>query len=1080
MMTIRYKVCSSISCETDRKAITLSTKICIFLLNAFFLQLLSAPIALAQENSNYLNAPIEQAKELGDSLLIGEKCQLSPRQDVEQTLLSQQNAIVCNGLMLGTLNSQAELPAVLESQLSERLKSTLIQFAQARASVVVSSKMQCQQPHWLEQSPQQIMNPPILAFPCELGNGNWPHLVLVRSEGKKIYVAEGPPATLPVLIKAVTMTMLNQASSVPVSLTEQTRRLKEIWGKPIRFYNPRDLDYYEKILSEARVANSQGKYEQSEALFRRALQLQSQFLGEDSELLINTLLDLALNTSNTGRYEEADGLFRRAERLVQQSTHPEDKARLYSYQGYHAANQRNYKDGQQYAKVAVRQWRKVNEEDNTELGAVFSGQVDDRDNLMQGELAMALNFQANMSLRNDDVVGAATQASEALKIIQATESVPAFWKTNILVTLGDISLAQQRISAAVKYYKTALIYQRGIFGDSPLTVKILTKLGTGLQDEGLNTESILTFREAIKVAKELPGGSKGVLSADQLSNYAEAVIAIAPTLKTIQEQQGLFNEVYDAFQLQSSSVMDKTLAMTSAKMRISDPNISSLVDQLQSLERKRDADQAQLASETALMDDQRSKLVEDQLILKIKENSEKINNLQTELEKKYPRYAELTSGRFVPLNQLQSYLDPQEAVALFLLGNQASYLQFITKKDIQIVQIPLTQDQIGEDVRSLRKALDAAQGTVSEFDLNKSYSLFESIFGKVTTFIQDKKHLIIVPTGPLASLPFSILVTKPPTTKDYSQTDWLIKQVAISHAPTLASFFEQRSTIPIQPASLPFLGFGNPILAPIKKTLQPSPQNIKNVADKTASSLPSTAIELCRESGPIPKDVLLAMPSLPDTANELQQIGKIMSAGKSPALYLGKQATEENLRKLQLNQYRVLYFATHGLLPGELRCQSEPGLVLTPPSTQEKDTLKAQDGLLDASEIAQFKLNADLVVLSACNTAGGNGKFGGEALSGLAEAFFYAGARNLLVTHWSVSSAATVQLMQNTFSQLGPQLEGGPSMALQQAQLLMVSKPEFAHPIFWGAFDLVGDGAPEGVGTTRKLVTTSTNLSQAM
>jgi CHAT domain-containing protein len=480
------------------------------------------------------------------------------------------------------------------------------------------------------------------------------------------------------------------------------------------------------------------------------------------------------------------------------------------------------------------------------------------------------------------------------------------------------------------------------------------------------------------------------------------------------------------------------------------------------------------------MDDQRSKIVEDRLLLQIKENNEKIKNLRTEIEKKYPRYAELTSGRFVPLNQLQSYLDPEEAVALFLLGNQASYLQLITKKDIHIVQIPLTQDQIGEDVRSLRKALDAQQGSVSEFDLNKSHSLYESIFGKVTDFIKDKKHLIVVPTGPLASLPFSILVTQAPKSKEYSEADWFVRKVAISHAPSLASFYDQRSTTPIKPASLPFLGFGNPVLAPIKKATPTSMVSVVKPTDKNSPPLPPTSIELCRESGPIPTEVLLAMPSLPDTANELQQIGKIMSVGQTPALYLGAQATEDNLRKLQLDEYRVLYFATHGLLPGELRCQSEPGLVLTPPSKIEKDTLKSQDGLVDASEIAQFKLNADLVVLSACNTAGGNGKFGGEALSGLAEAFFYAGARNLLVTHWSVSSAATVQLMQKTFSLLGPKLEGGASMALQQAQLQMVAKPEFAHPIFWGAFDLVGDGAPEGVGSTRQLVSNPTTSSNAM
>ena len=154
--------------------------------------------------------------------------------------------------------------------------------------------------------------------------------------------------------------------------------------------------------------------------------------------------------------------------------------------------------------------------------------------------------------------------------------------------------------------------------------------------------------------------------------------------------------------------------------------------------------------------------------------------------------------------------------------------------------------------------------------------------------------------------------------------------------------------------------------------------------------------------------------------------------------------------------YRILYFATHGLLPGELKCQAEPGLVLTPPVQQPASRL--QDGLLEASEIAGLKLNADLVVLSACNTAGGAGKFGGEALSGLAESFFFAGARSLVVSHWQVPSAATAQLMSALFATLGPELKGGVSVALQAAQAKLIAQQQTAHPFFWAAFVVVGDG----------------------
>jgi CHAT domain-containing protein len=180
---------------------------------------------------------------------------------------------------------------------------------------------------------------------------------------------------------------------------------------------------------------------------------------------------------------------------------------------------------------------------------------------------------------------------------------------------------------------------------------------------------------------------------------------------------------------------------------------------------------------------------------------------------------------------------------------------------------------------------------------------------------------------------------------------------------------------------------------------------------------------------------------------------------------LGPEAVEEQVRRLPLDQYRVLYFATHGLLPGELKCQTEPALVLTPPANTPKD--KGYDGLLQASEISTLRLNADLVVLSACNTAGGSGKFGGEALSGLAEAFFYAGARGLVVSHWQVPSESTALLMTAMFSEIGPEFSVGPARALSQAQQFISKQKGKEHPYFWAAFTMIGDGGDDSLQLQR-------------
>src|SRR5439155_399226 len=179
-------------------------------------------------------------------------------------------------------------------------------------------------------------------------------------------------------------------------------------------------------------------------------------------------------------------------------------------------------------------------------------------------------------------------------------------------------------------------------------------------------------------------------------------------------------------------------------------------------------------------------------------------------------------------------------------------------------------------------------------------------------------------------------------------------------------------------APQPFIGFGDPAFAG-------APGDTRSMA---------TIASLCREGAAVDSELVRGLPRLRDTAGEIRQIAKTLKASDSDVI-LGAQATEGKVRSTDLSRFRVVAFATHGILPGELKCKSEPALALTPPATSTAD----EDGLLDAAEIAQLKLDADWVVLSACNTAAPDGKLGGQSFSGLARAFFYAGARALLVTH---------------------------------------------------------------------------------
>ena len=207
---------------------------------------------------------------------------------------------------------------------------------------------------------------------------------------------------------------------------------------------------------------------------------------------------------------------------------------------------------------------------------------------------------------------------------------------------------------------------------------------------------------------------------------------------------------------------------------------------------------------------------------------------------------------------------------------------------------------------------------------------------------------------------------------------------------------------------------------------------------------------------------LRRQPPLPETADELCTVARLLGAPEA-AVQLGAGATERRIKELSvggaLRGARFVHFATHGLLATEARQVSqglaEPALLLTPPTQATED----DDGLLTASEVAQLKLDADWVILSACNTAAGD-DLEAEALSGLARAFFYAGSRALLASHWYVDSEAAVALVTAAFAEMNGRPGVGRAEALRRAMLALLGRGgRSAHPATWAPFVVVGEGA---------------------
>ncbi len=336
------------------------------------------------------------------------------------------------------------------------------------------------------------------------------------------------------------------------------------------------------------------------------------------------------------------------------------------------------------------------------------------------------------------------------------------------------------------------------------------------------------------------------------------------------------------------------------------------------------------------------------------------------------------------------------------------------------------------------------------FHLGIAHELYQALFGQVEELI-DGKQLLIVPSGPLTSLPFHVLVTNKPETalpktfEGYRGVAWLGRVHAMSVLPSVASLKALRENAKGSRGTKAYLGYGNPVLdgdGSCKEVKAPDKCPSLEVANLERPQVVSSGERAVRATvrgrsgrrspdlsemfarGVAAEAVLANVRSLcplPDTAYEIRCVAERLGVPASE-IRLDASATEADIKALSasgaLAAYRVVHFATHGLLAGDVELlasrQGEPAIVLTPPKVPlDKD----DDGLLTASEVAGLKLDADWVVLSACNTASAD-TLGAEALSGLARAFFYAGARALLVSHWPVYSDAAVRLTTQAFNEI--------------------------------------------------------------
>jgi CHAT domain-containing protein len=868
---------------------------------------------------------------------------------------------------------------------------------------------------------------------CKLRRDDFDYVALVAGVEGKIYLAEGLAAAFPALETTIGLVSgLIETTTDASTLSESAERIKLLLGNRLHeSNNPQD---YFRLFKLGQYYNSIERFAEEEQSYREALRIHRIAIGKGKLIPSsgNAMMQQALALSNMGRLSEADAVFSSAEVLVKDLDRI-DQARFHSYLALHAANKSNLKEGIRLARVAT-QFRRDIAQDLQTLVAATDTNPRSRRKISQAQsadIAHSLYIEASMQLGANRLDEAQKLAIKIRKELQKAAPAPPGWEPRMLELEGDIDAARGNLAVAEKTFKEALVLRQELYRQSrPEAITHFTLAKVHLA-QGRKSEALDAFKAGMDIIKVAGGG----LRFNQVLPYLQT--AYDEAQRDPGQRDRLHSEMFEVGQLVRGGITAKSIALAAARLSSGHPTIRKLQDERRirdDLLKNFNFIAAQIAKLVGQTDNPAADKRMNELRQEITASERRISDFEGEVQAALPGYNQLIEST-VTAAQIQGSLRSGEALVQILIGKRLSFGFLVQKDKITAYPILLSEEEVKKTVAKIRLALvpipERPILIYPAYDVEAAHQLYRKLFEPVLAELQKIDHLITVPSNALLSLPFGMLVTQKPSPikySDYSKVAWLLERSAISLTPSVQSFVRLRGNVQASQAKNPFIGFGGAVPVPQKDTLP----------------------EECAEYA----DFFTTLPRLDDTEVELRRIASAFGAGEE-SLVLGNKFTESAVTQKPLNQYRVVAFATHGFLPTGLKCGVQPALLVSAPSNASDKG----DVFLDASEILDLKLDADLVVLSACNTGGSGDATGGESLSGLARSFFYAGARALLVSHWYVKSESTVTLMSATFESLEDPSSSGIAYALRSAQKEMYGLARRSHPVYWAAFTLVGDGA---------------------
>jgi CHAT domain-containing protein/Tfp pilus assembly protein PilF len=584
-----------------------------------------------------------------------------------------------------------------------------------------------------------------------------------------------------------------------------------------------------------------------------------------------------------------------------------------------------------------------------------------------------------------------------------------------------------------------------------------TQYGLALKGKGIFRESSLELLKAVSIVEEIRrsvverseffagGGYIG-----RLIPYRELMAVLSEMAIRREDQDDAFrpygrDAASSAFYFAELTKARMFLEMMAGAVRkYEEPQIPSdiknreagIIKELSSIEKNRESTYTK--GEAAF---KRLSQKEEELV-------KQLDSLISDIRKHYPLYAAINYPKPIPAEDLP--LKDNEVLIEFGVSNDAVVVFDVRKGGVnKIHNINISGEELAEKVKKFIEPLNS--GRFSEFSARSAGILYDLLLSDAAKAVKDTtERLIIIPDGLLGLLPFEALVVK--DGKDSGDSIYVGDKWTITYSQSATSLALTRLLKPSATGKSLF-ALGNPVyeksdpryIAYKQGKPEPVPaQNLRQYAYRGVTVLAKSGT-----TGDTMAWEDLIYPALPETEDEIREIARLFGLKPDPPdILLGVSATETNFRNADLKDYRYLHFATHADLPGKIQGIKEPFIILGQVENRGND-----DGFLTLSEVLELKLNADLVVLSACST--GKGKMTeGEGVANFARAFQHAGARSVVVSLWEVASDAAVEYMKSFYGHIKSGKGKAEALKLARKEI----KVKYPHPFYWSVFILYGEG----------------------